>query len=203
MNLSQVDIKLKGYTKEQIGKIGNTIIFLVKGIQPLYKTKLLKLIYLLDELSIARNGIPFLGLDYKVWQAGPVCNDLYEEFNEYPYLLEGFIGLEHDHLGTRILAKKDFSDDEFSPLEIDLLNEIVKKYKTVSAEKLVELTHRKNSPWYIVASENNLLDAFDNRRINTTDLQLDLSILIKDDPRKLALYKEHLEIDNFSKFLQP
>src|ERR1700733_4323605 len=202
MNLSQADIRLKGYTKEQIAKIGNTIIFLVKGIPPLYKTKLLKLIYLLDEFSIVRSGIPFLALNYKVWQAGPVCSDLYEEFNEHPYLLDEFIELEHDNLGTKILAKKFFSDDEFNAIEIDLLNEVVKKYKSFSAEKLVELTHRKNSPWYIAASENNLLEAFDNKRINTTDLQLDLSILIKDAPQKLVFYKEHLEIDNFSKFLQ-
>jgi hypothetical protein len=66
----------------------------------------------------------------------------------------------------------------------------------------VELTHRKNSPWYILASENNLLDAFRDKKINTTDLLIDLSVPIRDDAKKLALYEENKGIDKFSKSIQ-
>src|SRR6188768_182201 len=117
---SNHEIKQRGYTSEQLEKLGNTILFLIAAIQPLYKTKLLKLIYLLDELSTARSGVPFLGLDYKVWQAGPVNSDLYEELNQ-PYLLDSFIKLEQDDKGIKVLGKKEFSDDEFSEMEINLL----------------------------------------------------------------------------------
>jgi uncharacterized phage-associated protein len=192
---------LKGYTEEQLERLGNTILFLERKIQPLYKTKLLKLIYLLDELSTARNGVPFLGLDYKVWQAGPVNSDLYEELNE-PYLLEQFISLKQDELGIRVIGKKSFSDDEFSEVDINLLNEIANRYKTTPAEKLVEITHRKSAPWYIIAQENNLLEAFHDRKVNTTDIPLDLTLLIRDDPRKMAMYQENMEVQNFSKFLR-
>src|ERR1700744_6735559 len=128
---------VKGYSDEQLERLGNAILFLEQQIHPLYKTKLLKLIYLLDELAISRNGVPFLGLDYKLWQAGPVNSDLYEELNQ-PYLLESYISLKQDELGTRISGKRPFSDDEFSEMEIRLLNEIATRYKTTSAEKLVE-----------------------------------------------------------------
>src|SRR6476620_7052501 len=94
------NIKPKAYSNEQLELLGNTILFLEDKIRPLYKTKLLKLIYLLDELSTARCGIPFLGLDYKLWQAGPVNSDLYEELNQ-PYLLDSFIELKQDDLGTK------------------------------------------------------------------------------------------------------
>lgn len=192
---------LKAYTEEQLERLGNTILFMEQKVRPLYKTKLLKLIYLLDELSTARNGVPFLGLDYKVWQAGPVNSDLYEELNE-PYLLESFIRLEQDERGTKVVGKKSFSDDEFSEVEINLLTEIANRYKTTPAEKLVEITHRKSAPWYIVAQENNLLEAFHDRKVNTTDIPVDMTLLIRDDPRKMAMYQENIEIQNFSKLLR-
>jgi len=191
----------KAYSNEQLERIGNTIIFLESKVRPLYKTKLLKLIYLLDELSTARCGIPFLGLDYKLWQAGPVNSDLYEELNQ-PYLLEPFISLTQDELGTRVSGKKPFSDDEFSEMEINLLTEIANRYKSTPAEKLVEITHRKSAPWYIIAQENNLLDAFNDRKVNTTDIPVDLTLLIKNDEKKMAMYKENIEVQNFSKFLR-
>ena len=60
----------------------------------------------------------------------------------------------------------------------------------------MELTHRKNSPWYILASENNLLDAFRDKKINTTDLLIDLSVPIRDDAKKLALYEDSGHVDH-------
>jgi len=198
--VSNIEIKLKGYTPEQLDKLGNTILFLIDAIKPLYKTKLLKLIYLIDELSTARNGVPFLGLEYKVWQAGPVNSDLYEELNQ-PYLLDSFITLEQNAKGVQVIGKRKFSDNEFSEMEINLLKEIISRYKNTPADKLVEITHRKSAPWYIIAAENNLLEAFDEKKINTTDIPVDLTLLIKNDPHKMAIYNENIEVQNFSKFL--
>jgi uncharacterized phage-associated protein len=203
MPISGSSRRQRGYTKQQVDKIGNAIIFLANGMEILYKTKLLKLIYLLDEISVSRQGIPFFSLEYKVWQAGPVSADLYEEFNEHPFLLEDFIELEFDEKGTRIVPKKAFCDDEFSPMEIDFLSEMISSYKWASAEKLVELVHRTGSPWYIMANENHLLDDFNSKRVNTTDLVIDLSLLIKDDKKKLALFNENIEVENFSRPLKP
>jgi uncharacterized phage-associated protein len=199
--LHQITIELKKYTKEELERLGNTILFLEEKIHPLYKTKLLKLIYLLDELSTARNGVPFLGLNYKLWQAGPVNSDLYEELNQ-PYLLDSFISLEHDHLGTKVIGKKKFSDDEFSEMEMNLLTEIANRYKSSTSEQLVEITHRKSAPWYIIAKENNLIEAFNEKKVNTTDIEVDLTLLIKDDPRKFGMYQENIEVRNFSKYLR-
>ena len=53
------------YNEAQLNKIGNTAIYLSERIPNLSKTKFLKLLYILDELSIKQSGIPFLNLDYK------------------------------------------------------------------------------------------------------------------------------------------
>jgi hypothetical protein len=46
--------------------VGNVVVYLSERIKPLYKTKLLKLLYLLVEECIKRNGVPMFGLEYLV-----------------------------------------------------------------------------------------------------------------------------------------
>ena len=60
------------FSSEQLEKIGNTVVYLADRIENLSKTKLLKLLYILDEISIKKSGIPMLNLKYKVWKFGPV-----------------------------------------------------------------------------------------------------------------------------------
>lgn len=190
------------YTPDQIEKIGNTIIYLAGHIQPLYKTKLLKLLYLLDEFAVKKYGIPFLNLDYEVWQAGPVCSDIYQELNEKPNLLEEYILLTFDETGTKVSAKKQFTDNEFSDNEISLLEFVVDKYKYTAAPDLVNLTHRESSPWYKAAQANGLLELFEAKRANTSNCKVDLSDLIKGDPIKEQRYKDFQEYYNTVKSLK-
>lgn len=58
-------------TKEQKEKIGHSSILLATNIPNLNISKLLNLIYLLDEASVKERGIPFFGLSYQIWQSGP------------------------------------------------------------------------------------------------------------------------------------
>jgi uncharacterized phage-associated protein len=181
------------YSPDQIDKIGNTIIYLCNHIRPLYKTKLLKLLYLLDEFSVKKYGIPFLNLDYEVWQAGPVCSDIYQELNEKPNLLEGYIALTFDESGTKVTGKRSFSDCEFSDSEISLLEYSVTTFKYTSAPELVALTHRETSPWYIAAQEHGLLELFEAKKTNTSHCHLDLSELIKGDTIKEQRFRDYQE----------
>jgi hypothetical protein len=43
------------YTKEVIDKLGNAMVYMARKVPGLSKTKLLKLIYLLEEVSVKRN----------------------------------------------------------------------------------------------------------------------------------------------------
>lgn len=190
------------YSPDQIDKIGNAIIYLTEHIQPLYKTKLLKLLYLLDEFLVKKYGVPFLNLDYEVWQAGPVCSDIYQELNEKPNLLEDYISLTFDESGTRVTAKKKFVDSEFSDNEISLLQFVVENFKYTPASDLVSLTHRESSPWFKAAQANGLLELFDAKKTNTSNCKVDLSDLIKGDTIKEQRYKDFQEYYNTVKSLK-
>jgi hypothetical protein len=67
---------------------------------------------------------------------------------------------------------------------------------------LIKLTHRQHSPWYITAKEHDLLEKFEQGLLNTTDIEIDLSKLISDDPIKKAFYLENKEIRSLARTLQ-
>ncbi|MEO8108784.1 MAG: hypothetical protein ABI594_02075 [Ginsengibacter sp.] len=54
--------------KYQLDKLGDTLIYLSNNVGDFAKTKILKLLFLLEEKSIRDFGVPFFGFDFKVWK---------------------------------------------------------------------------------------------------------------------------------------
>jgi len=194
------------YTKSQLDKLGNALIFLCQRIcpyTPVSKTHLLKLIFIIEEVSILRSGLPFFGLRFDVWKLGPVSKDLYVELTDEPNLLSDYISKEEVDGGKfTICPKHEFSDDEFSDNEMALLEEIADRFKFCTAKELINYTHRKNSPWYTTAQRHGLVEALESGQMNTTDIEIDLSELIQEEEQKLALYRGHKEFLVQSKSLK-
>lgn len=183
------------FDKEQLSKIGNTLIYLSSKITRLPKTKALKLIYILDELSIKQSGIPFFNLQYKVWKYGPVNEELFVDLTGKPTLFRDYIQTKTDRFNNiTVTAKKDFCDDEFTQNDLDLLNFVVEKFGRKTTTELKRYTHRENSPWYIIAKEKNVLELLEKEKINTTEYYIDFVELIAFDERKMNLYSNYLNI---------
>lgn len=166
---------MKTYSKDDIEKIGNAIIYLAERIPNLSKTKLLKLLYLLEESFAKKYQLPFLNLEFEVWQAGPVARDIFIDLSDEPFLLKDYITLEKKEDATYIKPLAGFYDGEFSDNEIDMLNLIVTHLGPLTATELVNRTHQKNSNWYKVAKDKGLLDLFENRLTNSSDEKIDLT----------------------------
>jgi uncharacterized phage-associated protein len=193
------------HTTDDINKIGNTIVYLAQNIPNLSKTKLLKLLYLLDEISVKEFAVPFLNLEYYVWQAGPVATEIFGEISQEleSSVLDQFLRLRFQEINQRyavfIEAKKNFDDGEFSDNDVNLLETFCQKFKNTTAEQLVEITHRKNTLWYQTALKYNLLGDFEAKRKTTSNYKMDLSQLLDDAPEKKAFYQEQLNFIDFSK----
>ena len=179
------------FNSEQLEKIGNAVVYLADRIPNLSKTKLLKLLYILDEISIKKSGIPILNLKYKVWKFGPVSEELFIDLSSEPKLLEKFIN--RDSQGDFIVSKVKFSEDEFSQNDIELMDFVIEKYGKKTAKELISYTHRVNSPWYNVAKENAVLELLESEEINSTEYFIDMSMVVSHDERKLEMYSEYLE----------
>lgn len=194
------------YTKSEIDKLGNAIVFLCQKLSPytpVSKTHLLKLIFIIEEIAVQRFGVPFFNLRFDVWKLGPVSKDLYVELTDEPNLLSEYISKEQvDESKFVICPKHEFSDDEFSDNEMKLLEEIAERFKYCTAKELINFTHRKNSPWFNTAQKHGLVDALEAGKITTTDIEIDLSEMIQEEDQKLALYKSHKEFLVQSKSLK-
>ncbi len=180
-------------SNDQIDKIGNSIIYLSERIGELSKTKALKLIYILDELSIKKSGIPFFNLKYKVWKFGPVSEEIFIDLSSETTLLKNYIERSSEEGSTVIKPIVEFNDDEFSDNDIELLDFVIDKFGDKTAKDLVYYTHRKNSPWYTTAKENSVLELLEKEEINNTEILIDMSSLINHDERKKVVYNDFIE----------
>lgn len=185
------------YSHDQIDKLGNALIYLIDKMGSLPKTSLLKLVYIIEEKSIERRGMPFFNLDFEVWKFGPVCQNLYVEFSEEPILLKKFIKKRNIKNGFVFDKNASFNDDEFSDSDIFLIDEIINEFSGANCNDLIAYTHRENSLWYNTAKENGVLELLLNEEIPTTNLKIDFTELIKNEPSKLEFYYEHKEFLNF------
>ena len=175
------------YNSEQLDKIGNTLIYLANHIQDLSKTKALKLLYILDELSVRKSGIPFLNLKYEVWKFGPVAEDIFIDLSNTPVLLKEYIKST-----PNIEALKEFNDDEFTQNDLNLLSLVVHEFGTKTAKELVKYTHRPKSLWYQSAKENHVLDLLEKGKINSTKFLINLIDLVAHDTVKKELYQDYI-----------
>jgi len=180
-------------------KLGNALIYMAERVQDLSKTKALKLLYLMEERMVLKHHVPFLGIPYEVWQAGPVAKDVFIDLSDGPYLLKDYIKTDILHSAAYLVAVKAFCDDEFSECEIGMMDDILNKYGKMTAADLVHETHKKGTLWYQEASQNGLLEAFQNRECNNSDLKIDFTKAMA--PCAAEFYQESLAIHQTANLL--
>jgi uncharacterized phage-associated protein len=189
-------------TQHQIEKLGNTLIYFSKGVSELNKTKILKLLFLLEEASIKKYGHPFFGFDFQVWKHGPVLKDVYIDLSEDSLsLLKNYIK-RADYNSSEFIAANTFSDDEFSDNDIELMDLIINFARNKTAADLVKYTHNEDSLWRKSAQKNNVLEQFENGTRNSTDIKIDFSLLFEDDHFLKEKYEHAVENLEFMKHLK-
>lgn len=170
--------------------IGNLMILLAERCKPLYHTKLLKLLFIIDEESVKKTGVPITWLDYKIWQHGPVSDDVFyskltghNKFSEY-------VSFNHLKDGSCIIKSiSTFNDGEFCDLDLEIINNVIDKYGDKSSRELVELTHRTGSIYDETKKKYGIEFSGENR---TSDIEINFRDLL-DSCSKKAAYQYALE----------
>lgn len=189
-------------THQQVQKLGNTLIYLANNVGELSKTKILKLLFLLEESSVKRFGYPFFGLNFQIWKLGPVLKEVYIDLSEdNPSLLKEFV--EKDPYDNKIYkAKAEFNDDQFSDNDIYLLEKIKEFARHKTAKDLINYTHEENSLWRKSAIKNGILQELESAEMNNTEYTIDFSLLFENDEFLRAKYLESLESLEFINHLK-
>lgn len=176
-------------------KIGNILAYMATQTEPLYMTKALKLLYIIDETAVRQSGSPITWLDYKVWKNGPVAPEIYNELrhNQFvihdktPINLSEFIavqrfpnGQSQYQIDVKITAKKTADFSQFSDFEHDIVTSVIAQFASFTSIQLIELLHQQGSRWDKIVSQFNLEEHF-KLRGNTSDYSIDFVDLIEED----------------------
>ena len=171
--------------------IGHLIVLLSDRCKPLYHTKLLKLLYLIDEESAKRTGTPLTWLSYNVWQFGPVAEDVYFSKPEGVNKFSKFVRFEHISDGKYIIRPIiEFDDSEFSDLDMQIIDDVIGKYGNLNTKQLIEVTHRKGSLWEKTKKTHAVQFSGQNK---TSSVTLNFLELLGDDKFKKTIYYNTIE----------
>ncbi|MBO7562369.1 MAG: SocA family protein [Bacteroidales bacterium] len=147
----------------------------------------------MEETMVSKYGIPFLGLPYEVWELGPVQKDVFVAISNGGGLLGEYVNVVSDADNNSIISvKKSFDEDEFSQVELDMMNSVLKNFGNKTANQLINYLHRKESLWYKLAVSKGLLKAFKDGLCNCSEVRIDLGDLLPED--KKEAYEESLLI---------
>lgn len=182
-----------------LDKIGHLIIYLVdkieeKYLQKVYLTKLLKLLYIIDETAIKETGAPVTGLDYRIWKMGPVAFEVYKDLmHDNSEKLSFFAeAKKEDHEESALIQSvNQFDDSEFSDYEMNLFDRVIDSYGHYQGNDLIQLLHEEGSLWKKVVDERGLAQKFE--RHNTSSYKIDFTWLIANDPLKLQILRNAQE----------
>lgn len=148
-------------------KMVNAIMYFAKNVKFPNKTKIFKLLSFLDFDYFGRLGVPVTGQKYIALEKGPVPTELHEDIkagkcSEYFYanikIIPWKSGLKE---GFGFHARKNPDMRVFSPFEIEIMENIVFKYKDLKAEEISEVSHLKNTPWEKTKREKGLFSEID------------------------------------------
>jgi uncharacterized phage-associated protein len=149
----------------------NAILFFVtdRSMRHLFKTKMFKLLSLLDFIHFNQTGRTVTGETYKTFPRGPVPVDLFNRirnrtlsryFKDRLRIIRCAVG---DKEGFKFVPIRGAKPDMavFSKKEIDILKDLVFVYKDATADQMTKATHLKNLPWEKTMREKGLWQEID------------------------------------------
>lgn len=132
-------------------RLVNAIVYFARNTNSCGKTKLFKLLYLLDFEHFAQTGRSVTGSDYWAWEMGPVPASLAQEWAEFGDDLAKAVAIEHEQVGRHVRYSvrpcAEFDDAHFTPRQLRLLREIAEKFKHATADQMVAIAHEPGGPW--------------------------------------------------------
>ncbi len=196
-------------------KIGNLLLYLAQKIPQLHLTKLLKIIYIIDETAVREIGVPVTWLDYQVWKLGPVPKNIYDELRNNKkiicqndtFSLSKFIKIQNTPNPKNpqkdcfaILPNAVFDDGEFNDYEMELIDKTINTYKFLSSEQIINELHEQGTLWEKMVNSKELERVFEleGSRSNHT---IDFTDLLQEDTFKSMAYKAAYEALSFQEEL--
>lgn len=100
-----------------------------------------KFLYFAQGYSLALYNTPLFDEDIEAWKYGPVVPSVYQTY-------------KYNKKENISKIKGNFSLDNYDSKTIELLLAVINDYGKYSSSELINITHKKGSPWDMVYKEN-------------------------------------------------
>lgn len=175
-----------GFNPVHFTRIGELLNYICLRNQPyLYSTKLMKLLYIIDEESVIKTGVPITWMKFYIYSKGPLPEKLWLSLRTDNDIFKDYINLEYNQLGYKITANGKWGLGEFSINEKIIIDETLDKFENNKVSYLIDYTHRKGGLWDKLVEEKNI-EFVDS---DASPYVIDFEELIKNDNVKSLKYK--------------
>lgn len=148
-----------GYKTPDLNRLIEMIVYFIEALKP-WKTKLNKLLFYADFCHYKKTGFGISGAQYQAIQMGPVPNNFGSIF-EYANT-HGKIEITYHHfqngVGEYFTLQPGyvFHEDLFNKEELITLKYVASKFKDVSTDKIIELSHQEHGWLDNIASKQKI-----------------------------------------------
>lgn len=181
------------FTEKKINKIGTAILYLLNGLPKCDRNKILAILFITEESSVKKFGIPFFNIDFYLWKMGPVAKDLYIDLSEpSPFLLRQFIAVNVNAPTYTVL--NSFNANEFSDNDLELFDQVISYAESLSAEELLMRLRGSDSLWRMNAIRNDILHILEFESLVSSDYKINFELLFENNHPSTAFLKEQYKL---------
>ena len=137
--------ELSGYSIPSFEKFANIVLFYLEANENIFKVKMNKLLYYTDFLHFKRFGQSISGYMYQAIQMGPVpyrYDAIYDLLTYENYIDFVFAEVSSTQVDKPV-ALKSYDKALFNPSELEVLDEIFKRFNKINTGELIELSHKE------------------------------------------------------------
>ncbi len=186
------------YTKSQINRIGNMLVYFTSKLGAIPKTKLLKLIYILEEEAVLKSGEKFTDLEYQYWTQGPVSSFINKQIDKQRDPIANFLSIDKLANKTLVKAKSTFDDSEFSNFDISLMDSVIERFGNKNTNDLIDYTHREGSLWNNKHKKHGGQPPLDDMELDLMEIlnEVDADSDLKISAQEAIFFKDYLTNPN-------
>jgi len=137
--------ELSGYAMPSFEKFANIVLFYLEANENIFKVKMNKLLFYSDFLHFKRFGQSISGYMYQAIQMGPVpfrYDAIYDLLTYEDFIAFVFTEVNSSQVDKPVPLKK-FDEELFKPSELEVLDEIFKRFNKMNTAELIELSHNE------------------------------------------------------------
>jgi len=152
---------ITGYKVPNFEKFSEMVVFFTEKMEP-WKTKLNKLLFYADFTMYAETGYSISGVQYRAIPMGPVPNNfqsLYEFLANNNDVNIEYSTFSNGNSGEQFKpnSKRHFNSKLFSENELQVLEEIAKRFIKTSTQEIIKASHEEKA-WIENSAGNKIID---------------------------------------------